>query len=100
MQSMLHILVCEPSKYLTHSREFEQSYQSIGMIFLSIRLEQVECTNHERENVTIFYPSLEGSKSKCPLCEARYRIDRLEAQYEHAMRAAHDLAELVVGKKR
>ena len=25
-------------------------------------------------------------------------MERLEAQYEHAMKAAHDLAELVVGK--
>jgi hypothetical protein len=67
---------------------------------LSVRLEHITCTNHERENVKISYPSFEGSKSKCPLCEARYRMERLEAQYEHAMKAAHDLAELVVGKKR
>jgi len=69
------------------------------MMILSVRLEQVECPDHERENVKISYPSFEGSESRCPLCEARYRMVRLEAQYEHAMKAAHDLAELVVGKK-
>ena len=66
---------------------------------MSVRLEQIECLEHARENVKIFYPSFEGAGSKCPLCEARYRVQRLEAQYERAMKAAHDLAELVVGKK-
>ena len=66
----------------------------------SVRLEQIECMNHQREKVKISYPSLEGRESSCPLCEARYRVERLEKQYEHAMKAAHDLAELVVGRKR
>ncbi|MDA4130117.1 MAG: hypothetical protein OK457_05065 [Thaumarchaeota archaeon] len=67
---------------------------------MSVHLEQVECPEHEREKVRISYPSFEGSGAKCPLCEARFRAARLEAQYERAMKAAHDLAELVVGKKR
>jgi hypothetical protein len=66
---------------------------------LSVKLEQVECVEHDRERVKVIYPSLNGT-SKCPLCEARMRMVRLEAQYERAMKAAHDLAELVVGQKR
>lgn len=41
-----------------------------------------------------------NSASVCPLCESRLRAKRLEAQYERAMKAAHDLAELIVGKNR
>ena len=66
---------------------------------MSIQLEYVECFEHEKEKVKISYPMI-NSKSACPLCESRLREKRLEAQYERAMKAAHDLAELIVGKNR
>ncbi len=65
---------------------------------MSIQLEYAECTEHELENVKISYPLI-NEYSACPLCEARVRVKRLEAQYERAMIAAHDLAGLILGKK-
>jgi hypothetical protein len=66
---------------------------------LSIQVEYVECMEHELENVRILYPYINDS-SACPLCEARVRVKRLEAQYERAMMTARDLADLVLGKDR
>ncbi len=51
------------------------------------------------ENVRISYPVINGS-SVCPLCASRLRVRRLEAQYERAMIAAHDLAGLILGKNK
>lgn len=65
----------------------------------SIQLEYTECREHEKENVRIWYPRITGS-SICPLCESRKREKRLEAQYERAMIAAHDLAGLILGKQK
>jgi len=65
---------------------------------MAIQLEYAECTEHEKENVRISYPVI-NEFSVCPLCEARTRVRRLEAQYERAMIAAHDLAGLILGKK-
>jgi hypothetical protein len=64
----------------------------------SIQIEYVDCTEHEIEGIRVSYPLI-SSSSACPLCEARIRVRRLEAQYERAMIAAHDLAGLVLGKK-
>jgi hypothetical protein len=68
-------------------------------ILSSIQLDYTECKEHEKENVKIYYPLVNGA-SACPLCEARIRVRRLEAQYERAMIAAHDLAGLVLGKQK
>jgi len=66
---------------------------------LAFQLEYAECFEHEKEKIKISYPMINGS-SACPLCESRLRARNLEAQYERAMKAAHDLAELIVGKNR
>ena len=66
---------------------------------MSIQIEYEECPEHEKEKVRISYPVINGS-SVCPLCEARLRARRLEAQYERAMIAAHDLAGLILGKNK
>ena len=66
---------------------------------MSIQIEYVECSEHETENVRISYPVI-NSSSACPLCEARLKVRKLEAQYERAMIAAHDLAGLILGKNK
>ena len=66
---------------------------------LSVQIEYEECPEHEIEGVRISYPVI-NSSSACPLCEARVRARRLEAQYERAMIAAHDLAGLILGKSK
>ncbi len=66
---------------------------------MSIQVEYTECTEHEKEKVRISYPMI-NSASACPLCEARLRAKQLEAQYERAMMAAHDLAGLILDKEK
>jgi hypothetical protein len=66
---------------------------------LTLQLDYTECLEHENEKVKVSYPVI-NNISACPLCESRLRERKLEAQYERAMKAAHDLAELIVGKDR
>lgn len=68
-------------------------------ILSSIQLEYTECKEHEKERIRISYPVV-NAYSACPLCEARLRVKKLEAQYERAMIAAHDLAGLVLGRQK
>ena len=79
-----------------HISEKQQRFRRKKSL-LSIQIEYAECEEHEKENVRISYPVINGN-SMCPLCEARQRARRLEAQYERAMIAAHDLAGLILGK--